>query len=110
MKMDLQKETPFPMHVPCLDGVGSCEYDLCDILAQQPPSICNALPDTQPCSCPLLQGEMVLENMEVVVDDMGAVLGAVMEGGYSAEAKFYGKSNPDKILGCVNMTFELKRC
>ena len=108
--MDLQKETPFPMHVPCLDGVGSCEYDLCDILAQQPPSICNALPATQPCSCPLLQGEMVLENMEVVVDDMGAVLGAVMEGGYSAEAKFYGKSNPDKILGCVNMTFELKQC
>merc|ERR550525_1473034 len=27
IKMDLQKTTPFPMTVPCLDGVGSCEYD-----------------------------------------------------------------------------------
>lgn len=53
---------------------------------------------------------MVLENMEVAVDDMGDVLGAVMEGGYSATAKFYGSSDPDNILGCVNMTFELKRC
>ena len=55
MKMDLQKETPFPMHVPCLDGIGSCEYDLCAILNDQPPSICNALPPTQPCGCPLLK-------------------------------------------------------
>merc|ERR1712098_629388 len=32
VKMDLEEITPFPMTVPCLDGVGSCEYDVCAIL------------------------------------------------------------------------------
>merc|ERR1712029_286817 len=28
IKMDLHKLTPFPMTVPCLNGVGSCEYEM----------------------------------------------------------------------------------
>ena len=26
--MDLKKLTPFPMTIPCLDGIGSCEYEV----------------------------------------------------------------------------------
>merc|ERR1711890_217377 len=27
----LQKQDPFPLDVPCLNGLGSCEYDMCKI-------------------------------------------------------------------------------
>merc|ERR1711874_864075 len=32
IKMDLHKLTPFPMTVPCLNGVGSCEYEICPMI------------------------------------------------------------------------------
>ena len=32
IKLDLQKVDPFPMTVPCLEGVGSCEYDICKVM------------------------------------------------------------------------------
>ena len=28
LNLDLHKITPFPMTVPCLNGVGSCEYEV----------------------------------------------------------------------------------
>merc|ERR1719419_90542 len=113
IKMDLQKVTPFPMTVPCLDGVGSCEYDVCAILDNangQEGGLCDALPETQPCSCPFLKGEIEINDLEMPVQDMGDVLGAVMEGKYEAVAKFYSASTPDVSVGCVEFTFELKQC
>merc|ERR1712076_285903 len=32
LNLDLHKITPFPMTVPCLNGVGSCEYELCPMI------------------------------------------------------------------------------
>merc|ERR1719474_1896063 len=32
LKMDLTMLEPFPLDVPCLNGLGSCEYDFCKIL------------------------------------------------------------------------------
>ena len=110
MFLDLQKITPFPMKVPCLDGVGSCEYDMCEYLVNMSEYLCPGFPDYQPCSCPLLKGDFILENVQTPVPDMGPILGAVMEGGYEATATLYGLSNPDKILGCMKMTFSLKQC
>lgn len=113
VKMDLEKITPFPMTVPCLDGVGSCEYDVCAILDNangQEGGLCDALPETQPCSCPFLKGEIEINDLEMPVQDMGDVLGAVMEGKYEAVAKFYSAATPDVSVGCVEFTFELKQC
>ena len=41
---------------------------------------------------------------------MGDVLGAVMEGGYQATAKFYGASAPEVSIGCINFSFRLTQC
>ena len=60
IKMDLHKLTPFPMTVPCLNGVGSCEYEVCPMLEEMADTLCPSFPEYQPCSCPLLQGEMEL--------------------------------------------------
>jgi len=110
VQLNLQKITPFPMTVPCLDGVGSCEYDICKILENAGDSLCANFPPSQPCSCPFLEGEIEINGLQVQVDDMGDVLGAVMEGSYEATANFYGASNPDRAIGCIAFSFTLKRC
>ena len=38
LNLDLHKITPFPMTVPCLNGVGSCEYE---VLLQFLADICH---------------------------------------------------------------------
>ena len=55
MKLDLKKIDPFPMTVPCLDGVGSCDYDICQIITDMGATVCDHFPEGQPCGCPLLQ-------------------------------------------------------
>ena len=110
IKMDLKKIAPFPMTVPCLDGVGSCEYDICSYIENMSDILCPAFPAYQPCSCPLLAGEFILEGVETPVQDMGPILGAVMEGDYEATATLYGASDKDRILGCMKLTFALKQC
>merc|ERR1719348_1379152 len=110
MTMELNKQTPFPMHVPCLDGVGSCEYDLCAMIADMGDTICASFPEGQQCGCPLLQGEMHLQGVELPVQDMGPVLGAVMEGSYSATITMFPASNKQHILSCVEFTFKLALC
>ena len=84
IKLDLQKVDPFPMTVPCLEGVGSCEYDICkvmmrmmimmmmmmymhQIITDAGDSLCQYFPESQPCGCPLLAGDMYLENIELQV-------------------------------------------
>merc|ERR1719270_27740 len=55
IKMDLTKMEPFPLDVPCLNGLGSCEYDFCKILVDNGDQLCDQMPEGQPCGCPLLQ-------------------------------------------------------
>ena len=66
-QMDLKKVTPFPMTVPCLDGVGSCEYEICPMILDLADSLCPAFPPSQPCGCPLLPGEMELYGVQTPV-------------------------------------------
>merc|ERR1712154_37010 len=36
--MKLKKLQPYPLDVPCFNGVGSCEYDGCSVLTSNPSS------------------------------------------------------------------------
>jgi len=108
--LKLKKLDPFPMTVPCLSGIGSCPYEICPIIENMGDTLCPSFPDTQPCGCPLLAGDFTLSGVKIPVPDMGPVLGSVMEGSYEATAEMYGKSNPDRKLACILMTFNLKQC
>jgi len=110
LNLELSKTTPFPMHVPCMNGVGSCEYELCPMLQGMGDDFCDNFPPEQPCGCPFLKGDLELSGIQLPVQDMGPVLGAVMQGKYKATATMYGASNKDRILGCVEFTFELETC
>merc|ERR1719173_173766 len=80
LKLDLTKLTPFEMIVPCINGVGSCEYELCPMI-ENSESLCEVLPPEQPC--------------------MGPILGEIMEGDYSATANMYSAADKEKILTCI---------
>merc|ERR1719244_448631 len=107
--LKLQKLEPFPMTVPCLNGIGSCPYELCPMIEQNDEVLCPHFPENQPCKCPLFAGTWDMKNVDVPVPDMGPILGKVMEGKYEAVATLYGKSNKDKVLGCFALNFAIKR-
>ena len=69
MKLDLKKIDPFPMTVPCLDGVGSCDYDICQIIRDMGATVCDHFPEGQPCDCPLLQVSQCLIFMSDYQND-----------------------------------------
>merc|ERR1711992_494039 len=107
--MKLKKLAPFPLDVPCFNGVGSCEYDGCSVLTGNP-SICKVLHAVHPdivCECPLVvpKGTYDFHGAEVEVPDMGATMDKLMAGHYTAKMTAYGKSNPSKILGCFDLEF-----
>merc|ERR1711915_169077 len=106
----LEKLEPFPMKVPCLNGIGSCPYELCPMIEENDDVLCPHFPENQPCSCPLMAGTWDMKGVEVPVPDMGPILGAVMEGKYTATSTLYGKSDPDNVLGCFILNFSLQQC
>merc|ERR1712241_1549892 len=86
--MKLKKLQPYPLDVPCFNGVGSCEYDGCSVLTGNP-SICNDLHKTHPdvvCTCPLTvpKGSYAFHGASVDVPDMGDTMDNLMVGHYKA--------------------------
>merc|ERR1719516_814119 len=92
LDMNLNKLTPSPMHVPCLNGVGSCEYELCPMITDMGDQLCPSFPPGRPCGCPLKAGEITIVGLQLPVQDMGPIFGA---------------SERDKILACLEFTFSL---
>merc|ERR1712088_1272474 len=45
LNLDLHKITPFPMTVPCLNGIGSCEYELCPMIEDMADTVCPSFPE-----------------------------------------------------------------
>merc|ERR1712223_1166523 len=104
LKMDLTKLEPFPLDVPCLNGLGSCEYDFCKILVDNGDQLCDQMPPGQPCHCPLLKNEWDMKGVTVPIPDFG-LLNNLMVGSYKSRATFYGKSTPDNKVGCMEFEY-----
>ena len=80
------------------------EYDICAVIVDNADSFCPTFPDFQPCHCPLLEGHFQMNGVKLDVPSFG-VLDNLMTGAYTAKAEFYGKSNSDYKLGCIDFTF-----
>jgi hypothetical protein len=53
-------------------------YDICETIINMADSLCPTFPETQPCGCPLLAGDLDLKNIELAVPDFGPILGPLM--------------------------------
>merc|ERR1712241_39889 len=103
--MKLKKMSPYPLDVPCFNGVGSCEYDGCAVIEGNP-SICKVLEKNGiACKCPFPKGKWDLHGATQAVPDMGATMDKLMVGHYKAKMTAYGKSNPSKVLTCFDLEF-----
>merc|ERR1711994_747656 len=103
--MKLKKMYPFPLDVPCFNGVGSCEYDGCAVIEGNP-SICKVLEKNGiACKCPFPKGTWDLHGATQAVPDMGETMDKLMVGHYKAKMTAYGKSNPSRILTCFDLEF-----
>jgi len=102
-KLALKKLDPFPLNVPCVNGLGSCEYDGCKIIE----SLCDTLPPNVPCKCPMPAGHYVFQDVPFKIPDMGFVMDKLMAGSYSGEITFYSKAAPQTLVGCFDMDFKL---
>ena len=80
------------------------EYDICAVIENNADSFCPIFPNFQPCHCPLLKGHFQLNEVKLDVPSFG-VLDNLMMGAYKARAEFYGKSNANYKLGCIDFTF-----
>jgi len=101
--LKLQKLDPFPLNVPCMNGLGSCEYDGCKVLE----SLCNTLPPNVPCKCPMPAGHYEFKDVPFKIPDMGALMDKLMAGSYKGEISFYSKATPSNLVGCFDMEFKL---
>merc|ERR1711994_39553 len=104
INMKLVKHSPYPLDVPCFGGVGSCEYDGCKVISENP-SVCKTLPANVKCACPFPKGRYDFTGAYVDVPDMGASMDKLMVGHYTAKMTAYGKSNKSKIVGCFDLEF-----
>ena len=80
------------------------EYDICAMIEDNADSFCPTFPNFQPCHCPLLKGHFQMNRVKLDVPSFG-VLDNLMMGAYKARAEFYGKSNANYKLGCIEFTF-----
>jgi len=96
-----------PLAVPCLDGVGSCPYELCPMLTGVE-GLCDQFPEGQECDCPFLPGDFNLTNIVLQIPDFGPALGPIMTNDYKARGLIYGQGAPDEQLGCIDFTFRME--
>ena len=80
------------------------EYDICAAIEDNADSFCPTFPNFQPCHCPLLKGHFQMNGVKLDVSSFG-VLDNLMMGAYKARAEFFGKSNANYKLGCIDFTF-----
>ena len=123
VRLHLTKHDPFPIDVPCVGKIGSCEYDACEIITKAP-AMCKGFPKGVPCKCPMPAGDYGFKDVTVKVPDMGKLLDKMMavglstiscpfqhwlyfllQGNYTGQITFYGKSDPSTLVGCFDMTF-----
>jgi len=105
MRLRLEKLEPVNMFVPCLRGIGSCTYDVCeDILPNHRDifSLINAY------SCPLTKGRYQGNNVEVPLPNIGGpVVARILQGNYRGNITFY-HGGTGQEYGCLAMKFSLK--
>merc|ERR1711997_148627 len=106
MKLELQKQEPFPLDVPCLNGLGSCEYDMCKVFEQNQDGFCtDDWPADKPCGCPMKAGDYDLHGISVDIPDFG-ILNDLMVGSYKSTQYIYSKADPDNKFGCLLTTYK----
>ncbi|KAF8785881.1 Ganglioside GM2 activator like protein [Argiope bruennichi] len=98
---------PRKMNVPCLDNIGSCSYDVCELIQNHRSEFCPMFKNPDECGCPMKAGYYSLKNAPVVLPDFGEIFVKILKGHYEGNITFTDK-NSNKQVGCIAITFEIE--
>ncbi|KAL3882834.1 hypothetical protein ACJMK2_029138 [Sinanodonta woodiana] len=100
------------MWIPCLFKLGSCSYEVCDLLSSIYATEgvqCPLLLDNSNvnCTCPFQPGTYKVEKETFQLPTVPAGFGLAVRGNYTVEAKLVDTTTK-KVVGCYAMTVSIK--
>ena len=105
LKIRVDKLEPQRMPVPCLSGVGSCQYDACTQIIQANPGIFCSLGS---CSCPLEAKSYTASQLEYSLPRLGGpVFAKILQGNFEGNITFFNRIS-SREYGCLGMKFTIK--
>ncbi|XP_054709671.1 ganglioside GM2 activator-like isoform X2 [Uloborus diversus] len=107
MILHLTKLEPKRMTVPCLQNIGSCEYDVCEMIKNHQTEFCPMFPPHAQCGCPLKKAVYSLTDAPVAIPDFGEIFAKILQGGYEGNITFIDKSSGTEV-GCIAITFQIE--
>lgn len=107
MTLKLTKLDPKVMPVPCLKNIGSCSYDVCEMIQNHKDKFCPMFPPGIECGCELKKSDYNLKNAEVDLPNFGEIFAKILEGHYNGTITF-DDTNTKTEVGCIAVTFEIK--
>ncbi|XP_061177261.1 ganglioside GM2 activator-like [Saccostrea echinata] len=99
LDVHIQKHALFWITVPCLSGVGSCSYDLCNLLStfnatQCPPQL---RAQNLPCHCPFQPGTYTMTPAVFKIPEMSGLWSWLASGDYRVDAKITDTQTGEEV-------------
>merc|ERR1712002_41306 len=108
MALKLAKIKPTHLDVPCVDGLGSCTYDVCTEFIYPGSPACDYFPEGVECKCPLPPTKINLKDLMVDIPDAPSSIDPILKGTFEAEVKLYNEADGiDNPEGCLKGTATL---
>lgn len=105
LKVRVDKLEPQRMPVPCLNGAGSCEYNVCDHIITGHSDIFCSLGS---CSCPLKAKSYSGSSLHYTLPRIGGpVFAKILQGNFEGNVTFYNKVT-SRVYGCLGIKFNIK--
>ena len=105
LTIKIEKQEPIKMTIPCLKGIGSCSYDLCqDIVPTHQKEFC----ELGSCTCPVPAKRYSTKGIEYILPDIGGkIFKRTLVGNFVANMTFHN-SVTKQMYGCIGMKFRVK--
>ncbi|XP_052808415.1 ganglioside GM2 activator-like [Mya arenaria] len=109
LNVHVQRKVLFAfIEVPCISNIGSCTYDLCDLLSGKyfdnpqhcPVEIVSSTPNF-PCTCPFAAGNYHLNPTTFQIPEISGVLQWLAEGDYKVHVTVTNRLSGEEVA-CYN--------
>ncbi|KAK3097084.1 hypothetical protein FSP39_006236 [Pinctada imbricata] len=103
IQLAIHKKALLWIKVPCLSGVGSCDYELCDLLSRNfihdNVTTCpqQLVDQNLPCTCPFQPGTYTLKPTTFTVPKLDSLWSWLASGDYHVDAKLIEESTGEEV-------------
>ena len=108
VQVEVYRLEPRKMKIPCIEGKGSCKYDVCnDVLPNNHDQFCQF----GFCECPVKKGVYKGNGISYELPKLGGdIFKKILRGDYTVKVTFYN-SKTELVYGslCMNFTISIKK-